>query len=116
MKGEVVPGQKGVKWRGLTRCGGLKNLWSGGWTWARKRGGPSVGTPGCGGRKVDKKRKYTCGEMVREPREPAGRRPQGSADYGFVSVAPWCSFSALFNRRRCGAEKHAVPATQLSST
>ena len=22
MKGEVVPGRKGVKWRGLTRCGG----------------------------------------------------------------------------------------------
>ena len=32
--------------RGLTRCGGLKNVWSGGWTWARKRGGPSLGTPG----------------------------------------------------------------------
>ena len=27
------------------------------------------------------KRKYKCGEMVRESREPAGRRPQGSADY-----------------------------------
>ena len=34
---------RGVK---LTRCGGLKNLWSGGWTWARKRGGASLGTPG----------------------------------------------------------------------
>ena len=31
---------------GLTRCGGLKNVWSGGWTWARKRGGASLGTPG----------------------------------------------------------------------
>ena len=30
--------------------------------------------------KADKKRKYKCGEMVRESREPAGRRPQGSAD------------------------------------
>ena len=28
-----------------------------------------------------KKREYKCGEMVRELREPAGRRPQGSADY-----------------------------------
>ena len=37
---------KGVKWRGLTRCGCLKNLWSGGWTWARKRGGASLETPG----------------------------------------------------------------------
>ena len=35
-----------VKWRGLTRCGGLKNVWSGGWTWARKRGGASLATPG----------------------------------------------------------------------
>ena len=29
-----------MKWRGLTRCGGLKELWSGG---ASKRGGASVG-------------------------------------------------------------------------
>ena len=55
----------------------------GGWTWARKRGGASVGTPGyarCAGMTVHKKRKYKYGEMVRELREPAGRRPQGSAD------------------------------------
>ena len=28
------------------------------------------------------KGKYKCGEMVREPREPAGHRFQGSADMG----------------------------------
>ena len=29
MKGEVVPGRKGVKWRGLTRCGGHQDTPSG---------------------------------------------------------------------------------------
>ena len=39
---EVVQGEGSEE--GLTRCGG--NLWWGGWTWARKRGGASLGTPG----------------------------------------------------------------------
>ena len=50
----------------------------------RKRGGASLGTPG--GRKVDKERKYKCGEMVRAKGTCLGAGPRGRRILGLSWV------------------------------
>ena len=61
----------------------VDKMWSGRWPGLEKGERRVWGhhdTRVCGGRKADKKESTNAGEMVRESREPAGRRPQGSAD------------------------------------
>ena len=61
----------------------VDKMWSGRWPGLEKGEGRVWGhhdTRVVGAERQIKKRKYKCGEIVREPREPAGLRPQGSAD------------------------------------